>query len=48
MNIGDMEDSNFDFYVPLKGHFEVDQEGVYGKAASHPDMELWAEKIKGL
>ena len=30
MNIGDMEDSNFDFYVPLKGHFEVDQEGVYG------------------
>mgnify|MGYP003645707319 CR=1 FL=1 len=30
MNIGDMEDSNFDFYVPLKGHFEVDQEGIYG------------------
>ena len=30
MKIGDMEDSNFDFYVPLKGHFEVDQEGVYG------------------
>ena len=30
MNIGDMEDSNFDFYVPLKGHFEVDQDGVYG------------------
>ena len=30
MKIGDMEDSNFDFYVPLKGHFEVDQEGIYG------------------